>query len=176
MLILTNKYIIMSKNIKQKGFTLIELLVVIAIIGILSSVVITNLSSARVKATDTTIKGNLSSVRSSASIEYENIGSSYNNTGTDISGVDCYDSSDSGTIFRSVNIQNALRQIKTLNNDQALYCNVTSNAYAIVAPLKTPNTFWCIDSNGVSRDVNTSGTPYAAVTDALTDGTDTDCN
>jgi prepilin-type N-terminal cleavage/methylation domain-containing protein len=37
---------------KKKGFTLVELLVVIAIIGILSSVAIVNLNSARAKARD----------------------------------------------------------------------------------------------------------------------------
>src|SRR5688572_23235079 len=62
----------MSK--RNKGFTLIELLVVIAIIGILSSVVLASLNTARGKGTDAKIKAQLASVRAAAEIYYDNNG------------------------------------------------------------------------------------------------------
>ncbi|MCB9802855.1 prepilin-type N-terminal cleavage/methylation domain-containing protein [Candidatus Nomurabacteria bacterium] len=51
------------KNLTKNGFTLVELLVVIAIIGILSSVAVVNLNSARDKAKIAAIEQTMASFR-----------------------------------------------------------------------------------------------------------------
>ena len=60
----------MSKRL-NKGFTLIELLVVIAIIGVLSSITLTQLNSARNKSADASVKSNLQNIRSVAENLYD---------------------------------------------------------------------------------------------------------
>jgi len=61
--------------IKNKGFTLVELLVVIAIIGVLSSIVLASLNSARSKAKDAAIKEGVAQLVNLMNLNYSDYGS-----------------------------------------------------------------------------------------------------
>ncbi len=60
-----------SHKASHKGFTLIELLVVIAIIGILSSVVLASLNSARMKARDARRVADLKQIQVALELYYD---------------------------------------------------------------------------------------------------------
>ncbi len=59
----------------NKGFTLIELLVVVAIVGLLSSVVMASLNTARNKAKNAAIKAAMTQVTSLMALNYNDYGS-----------------------------------------------------------------------------------------------------
>ena len=60
---------------KQKGFTLIELLVVIAIIGLLATIVLVSLNTAREKARDAKRKADLQQISTAIELFYDTTGS-----------------------------------------------------------------------------------------------------
>lgn len=69
-----------KSNRNKKGFTLIELLVVVAIIGLLSSVVLASLNSARSKARFAQAIETMSSIEKAAILDYDD----YNNYAPDV--------------------------------------------------------------------------------------------
>ncbi|MBP9701910.1 MAG: type II secretion system protein [Candidatus Pacebacteria bacterium] len=147
----------------KRGFTLIELLVVIAIIGLLSSVVLASLNTARNKGSDAAIKQNLAGIRPQAEIYYDTAG----NYGAAFGPLACPvvaavgGSAGAGTLFADATIANQLTaasKVLAAANTMATAACVSSagaaGAWAVSVPLKsTPADSWCVDSRGIAKQV-----------------------
>jgi prepilin-type N-terminal cleavage/methylation domain-containing protein len=126
------------------GFTLIELLVVIAIIGILSSIVLSSLNTARNKSADAAIKADLNNARSQAELFYYANNNSYNGGGasTDV----CQAPAVSG-----VNSIAGMKAAAQNAGSAAVVCNSNANAWAMSAQLKVNTSqYWCVDSTATA--------------------------
>ncbi len=137
---------------RTKGFTLIELLVVIAIIGILSSVVLASLNTARGKSANAKIKAQLASARSAAEAYYDSNGNSYNGIAGDVTDGNCA-TVDSMFVDANSNMAN-FTDPANYPGSPTLSCYSTAVEYAISAPLFVAdgaNDTWCVDSTGKSE-------------------------
>lgn len=79
---------VIKKALNNKGFTLIELLVVIAIIGLLASVVLASLNTARQKARDARRLTDMKQLQIALDLYYNNNNAYPGNTDNDCSGWD----------------------------------------------------------------------------------------
>ena len=143
------------------GFTLIELLVVIAIIGILSSVVLASLNTARSKGADAAIKSQMEQMRVQAELYYSNHNgySTVSSFGDDDKTGCTTDANASQTVFNTTDgIGNlTLSALGNLSSGARPLCRASTASWALAMPLHNPtgsNTGWCVDSSGASKEVN----------------------
>jgi prepilin-type N-terminal cleavage/methylation domain-containing protein len=154
-----------------RGFTLIELLVVIAIIGILASVVLVSLQSARKKGNDTRVISNVQQLRTQLESDFN--GSKY--PLTCVAAAPCVlTTAADGTIAAatgswgagaSSNYATLAKDIYEQSGNSSVTIVVTPGAsgavtaYAISGKLPSytaANTYFCIDSTGATKSSTTA--------------------
>ncbi|HZS42641.1 MAG TPA: type II secretion system protein [Candidatus Paceibacterota bacterium] len=136
-----------------KGFTLIELLVVIAIIGILASVVLASLNTARSKGTDAAIKSNLANGRAQAAIYYDGSGNSYVGVCTAATGTQ-------PMVLAAAKAAGIASVGTGAYTSTTAVCHDSASGWAAMVPLKNPTTAgngWCVDASGASAETGVLG-------------------
>lgn len=158
------------------GFTLIELLVVVAIIGILASVVLASLNSARGKGGDAAVKSNLANIRSQAEIIYS--GSVCYGDGTPITDTTCVAFAEAvcptlaaataDSIFKNAVVNGQVTAAIAAGGPNGGVCSSEAGgtAWGVAVALKAiPANSWCVDSTGASKLVVVT-TPANALTNS----------
>jgi len=129
----------------SKGFTLIELLVVIAIIGILAAIVLVNVRSARMKAQDAAIKGNLATLSAAAEMYYDGDG---NGAYTGFCG--------------TADEDRVATKVADLAADDEYYCADADSEWAACGKLNDPEEpttpYWCVDAAGNAKETTSCST------------------
>lgn len=143
----------------KKGFTLIELLVVIAIIGILTAIIIPNLSVSRQKAKVASFQAEMDSFKKAAELFFSN-GNTYIGLFDITASPETIDIATADPVVKDILTALALKSADTF-----MYGLVSGNNYAVYGRL--PGTLvdtvaladiWCVDNLGKSGNPSADAT------------------
>lgn len=149
------------------GFTLIELLVVVAIIGILSSVVLASLNTARTKGKAAAAQASMTSMRAQAELGVNSLGMYIANLCTVVGST----AGGLSTLVTAVGTVGATSPHCSMSSATG----VVNNSWAFEALLPTGGTNWfCVDSTGFSGPEVASTITNTAATNLS--AADTACN
>ena len=122
-----------------------SLLPIIAVVGIVASVVLVSLNTARTNVVDEVVRASLTVVRSQAELIYDTNNASYITICTD------------PVVLKHITSKEGSRLGKSV-------CNAAKSAYMIYIPLKNPTAStagWCVD-NTISRPKKSKEPPQGA--------------
>lgn len=145
-------FLLYTGTMRSSGFTLIELLVVIAIIGMLSSIVLASMNTARTKAADSALQAQLTALRTTAETNYPDGSGGYDSL--------CAPGTASYTQF-----SNAVKDTNTAGNSMCLSSGteglIYSGTVAVIPKTATPyqwaasvlmrtGYYFCVDYTGAA--------------------------
>ena len=135
-----------SRRRKDAGFTLIELLVVIAIIGMLASIILASLNSARIKSRDARRLADLKQVQTALELYYSD-----NNTYPTTASGGTTVTSALGTTLAPSYIQTVPKDPSRTDNSTTgyLYCSTDGQSYAFLTDQEKTNAY-CVVGQGTS--------------------------
>ncbi len=139
----------------QAGFTLIELLVVVTIIGILTSIVVTALSRARLSANDAAVKADMTSVHQRAEV-YFLVNKTYGSQSFKIGATNC-----TLGVFSDSSLANAFKAADVANSSGNVLCEAGDTYFYAAAALS--NSWWCVDWQGTAK-LETTAFPSSSAT------------
>ena len=146
--------------VRKPGFTLIELLIVIAIIAILATIILVSLSSARNRAKDTQIKGDMNSM--SKALEIIMVDRDLTTTGW----VNLVDSAVVGDAnianWKDINNKRLIAKLPAhpISGENFRIRISTTQNYMFLARLISANHYWCV-RDGSAREVTGTILPLA---------------
>ena len=148
------------RSTQSRGFTLIELLVVVTIIGLLASVVLVSLGSARLKGVDATIKAQLHSAQEQDELYATSNTNNYSGVCAASQSSSGLGGSTSGILVAALSavagkggaVNVTLATAGQWNN---VSCHDTATSWMVEAPLSASTSgvpsLWCVDSNGSAK-------------------------